>query len=471
MEKLSFPKGFIWGAATSAIQIEGSPTADGKGPSVWDSFCKEHPERIYQRESPEIACDHYKGFREDARLVKELGHNGYRLSISWPRLFPEGAGTFNAKGAAFYDELFDELLKNGIEPNVTLYHWDLPLALADKGGWENPETIEAFVNYAEKCFSLYGDRIKLWSTLNEPAWTTLNGYVTGLHPPCKTDYRAALQVSANFLSAHARVVQTFRALKLNGKIGIALNLSPVFPASQSFEDVEAAALADAVLNKWFSQPVLTGGFPKEATNLYNKEGLFPHFEDSDFSLLNRNDLVDFVGVNYYYPHYATSDAKETAFHLNITGDKNESCLFSIAGLFRFVKNPTGTYTEWAWEIAPEVLYQLLKSVHLQRPGLPIYVTENGIGRDETLENGTVDDQERINFVKLHLEAIYKAITEDVDVKGYYMWSLMDNFSWINGFKKRYGFLFVDRKTLKRYPKKSAYWYKKVAADNGLAAGQ
>ncbi|MBF0406614.1 MAG: beta-glucosidase [Candidatus Riflebacteria bacterium] len=467
MIKFLFPDNFIWGSATSALQIEGASDADGRGPSVWDSFCREHPEKIYQQATPEIACDHYRKYAEDVALIKQFGHNGYRMSISWPRIFPSGQKDFNNAGADFYSRLFDFLLQNGIEPNVTLYHWDLPQYLADNGGWENPATIDAFVNYSQKCFELYADRVKLWSTINEPAWTTLNGYVTALHPPCRTDYKAAVQVATNFLVAHARAANCFHSMNKPGKIGIALNMSPVYPATSTPEDIAAAELADSIFNAWFSEILLKGKFPQKASELYHKAGIFPNISDSDMNLFENGNLLDFIGVNYYYPHYATSEAAETSFHLNTSGNRNESCMFSIEGLFRFVKNPTGIYTDWAWEIKPEVLYDLLTKIHSLAPGLPVYITENGIGKNETLTDGTVQDDDRIEFVQSHLEAIHKAISAGINVRGYYMWSLLDNFSWINGFKKRYGFFFVDRDTMMRFPKKSAHWYRNVAQNNGF----
>jgi 6-phospho-beta-glucosidase len=465
--KYVFPKGFVWGSATAAIQIEGAAAVGGKGPSNWDVFCKEHPEKIFDGGSPAVACDHYHRFKEDVRLMKETGHTGYRMSIAWTRIFPEGHGRVNEEGVRFYRELFKELAATGIEPNVTLYHWDLPQTLALHGGWENKETIEHFVNYARTCFELFGEDVKLWSTLNEPGWTLLQGYVTGLHPPNKTNHKSAIQAAHNMLVAHARAVRVFHATVTGGQIGVVLNMSTIYPSTQAEADKKAATLADGVLNRWFIDPAIKGAYPADIWALYERCGLLPEHTPEELALF-KADTIDYIGVNYYYPHFASADAKESAYHLNTSGNKNEDCIFAIKDLFRFVKNPNGKFTDWGWEIDPEGLFHLLKRAEEYRPGIPVYITENGIGMNETLNaEGTVDDQARIDFVTEHLKVAHRAWKDGVNLKGYYMWALMDNFSWVNGFKKRYGLLFVDRKTQDRYVKKSGRWYKQVSANNGF----
>ncbi len=462
-----FPKDFIWGSATAAIQIEGAANLDGKGPSQWDVFCANNPQKIYEQATPAVACDHYHRFKEDVQLMKQTGHNGYRTSIAWTRIFPRGFGEVNEAGVKFYRELFSELLKNNIEPNVRLYHWDLPQELADRGGWENKETITHFENYARKCFELFGDQVKLWSTLNEPGWTTLQGYVSGLHPPCKTDHKAAIQVAHNFMVAHARVVKIYHSLNQKGKIGIVLNMSTIYPATQKEEDRKAAHTADGILNRWFIDPAILGKYPEDIWKLYSDCGYLPEHTKEELSLF-QEDTIDFVGVNYYYPHFASSDATESTYHLNTSGNKNEDCKFSIKNIFRFVKNPNGKFTDWGWEIFPEGLYDLLMRAQNYRPGIPVYITENGVGMNESLnDNNTVEDDGRIKFVREHLKVAHRALADGVNLKGYYMWALMDNFSWVNGYKKRYGFLFIDRKTQERSIKKSGYWYKQVSEECGF----
>lgn len=466
MSDLVFPAGFIWGSATAALQIEGATREDGRGESHWDVFCREHPERIFERETPDLACDHYHRWEEDVQLMRAFGHNGYRMSIAWPRILPEGRGRLNPKGIAFYDRLFDALLAAGIAPNVTLYHWDLPNALALQGGWENPETAHAFQEYAETCFKCFGDRVKQWSTFNEPGWSLLNGYVTALHPPLKHDYRAAILASWNLLRAHALAMECGHQWHADAQLGIVLNMSTVYPATDSAEDLRAATLADGLLNRWFIDPALRGSFPQDALELLDRCNLLPTMAEADLGRL-RQHPVDFIGVNYYYPHYASSQATETRFGINNSGNPEDDCHFSLEGLFKFVKNPKGRYTDWAWEIYPEGLYSLLMRAQDYRPGIPVYVTENGIGLKDEIVNGSIQDPTRIDFVREHLQVVHRAIQDGANVRGYYMWSLMDNFSWVNGYKKRYGFFHIDRNTMQRTPKQSASWYRDLAKSNVL----
>lgn len=467
---LAFPPGFMWGAATAALQIEGGTTADGRGPSMWDVFCRQHPERIFDGSTPDVACDHYRRFREDVRLVRELGHNAYRFSIAWPRLFPDGTGRLNPAGVAFYHELLDELAAAGITPHVTLYHWDLPQSLADRGGWENPATIDAFVAYADTCFHLYGDRIGWWATLNEPGWSTLNGYVTGLHPPCRRDLPAAIQVATHLVLANARAIEVFRRGGAPGRIGLVLNLSPIDAATDAPADVAAARLADGLLDRWFAEPAVTGQFPADIWNEFARRNVLPNLSVTDSTCIARHP-VDFLGVNYYYPRHAaaTTDARDD-FHLNVSGRRDEDCRFVLGDWFELVKNPRGRFTAWGWEIEPDGLRRVLLRAHQLRPGLDLFVTENGLGRQEELVDGTVDDRERIDFVSGHLAAVHQAIVAGANVRGYFMWSLLDNWSWLNGYRKRYGFIFVDRETLARHPKASARWFAEVAQTNQLARG-
>jgi 6-phospho-beta-glucosidase len=471
-----FPTGFVWGSATAAIQIEGASREGGKGPSQWDVFCEKNPEKIFEGEGPSRACDHYHRWKEDVQLMKATGHTGYRMSIAWTRILPTGTGAVNPEGVRFYRKLFEELHKNGIQPNVTLYHWDLPQVLAEQGGWENKETIDHFARYARLCFELFGDQVKLWSTLNEPGWTTLQSYVTGLHPPNKKDYKSAIQVATHYMIAHAAAVKEFRDWQqklihsdsMESQIGVVINMSTIYPQNpQDARDCEAAQLADGILNRWFFEAAMKGQFPEDIVSFYKKCNLQADLSEQEAQLI-KNQKIDFIGVNYYYPHFVSHEATESAYHLNTSGNKNDDCIFSIKDLFRFVKDQNGKFTDWGWQIYPEGLYDLLKRAQDLCPGIPVYITENGIGLQESLnQDSQVDDEGRIEFVKEHLKVAHRAWRDGVNLKGYYMWSLMDNFSWVNGFKKRYGFLFVDRKTLKRTIKKSAYWFKNVSEANGF----
>lgn len=451
----SFPSGFLWGAATAAIQIEGAADLDGKGRSVWDDFCRDHPDRIFEQATPEVACDHYHRWEEDIRWMQQIGLSSYRLSLSWPRLLPQGRGRPNPKGIEFYDRLLDGLVAAGIKPNVTLYHWDLPSAL---GSWEDPDTVEAYLEFALLAFQKFADRVDYWCTFNEPGWTILNGYVTELHPPAKHDLRAAVQCSHHMMRAHHLARSLYRG---PGKVGIAVNLSPIFPATDDPADQQAATTADGVLNRWFLDAVARGKYPEEIVKAYEKRGLLPASLDLPAAPL------DFLGVNYYYPHHAVASPAESFFHLNNSGKKDEACKFALAGCFALVADPQAEKTDWNWTIDPGALTTLLERLHADYPELPVMVTENGIGLPDQLIDGAVDDGPRIEFVTRHLRAIHAAIEHGCDVRGYYMWSLMDNFSWINGYKKRYGFLYVDRHTQERTPKKSAEWFAGVAARNGL----
>jgi 6-phospho-beta-glucosidase len=450
---MSFPEGFLWGTATSALQIEGAVREDGRGPSMWDVFCAEHPERIHGAATPEVACDHYRRFREDVAWMRELGHNAYRFSIAWPRVVPDGDGALNPLGLDFYERLVDSLLEAGITPCATLYHWDLPQPLAERGGWERRATLDAFVRYAEACFERLGDRVPLWATLNEPGWSTLHGYVTGLHPPARRDLGAAVRASHHLLVAHARAVLAGRAQGVAGALGIALNLSPIRPATASEADARAAATADAALNGWFSDAVLHGRHAPAALEAFERCGILPAFEPVDLdALAAAAPALGFLGINYYCPHHASADAPESRF--------------AVAGAFRFVRARGARHTDWAWEIDPAGLGELLDRLRAERSGLPLYVTENGLGRDERLLNGRLDDQPRIVFVRQHLEVVEAAIARGADVRGFFLWSLLDNFSWLNGYKKRYGLLHVEPGSLRRVPKTSALWYRGVAARNG-----
>lgn len=451
-----FPSDFLMGSATAALQIEGATEADGRGPSVWDQFCRQHPERVHERATPEIATDHYYRWSEDVAWMQRLGHSSYRFSIAWPRVVPNGRGAVNPKGLDFYERLVDALLAANIEPNITLYHWDLPLDLAQLGGWENPATVDAFGQFAQACFERLKDRVKLWASINEPAWTTLNGYLTGLHPPLVKDRKRALLAAHHLLCAHGQATSLHPC-------GIALNLSPVYPATESSEDREAARLADGVLNDWFLEAVVKGRYPDHLLGLYERLGIAPQSPHS----LGRVP-PSFLGVNYYYPHHASAGASQDEFHINNTGQAKVDCKFALEGCFRMVRNPRGQYTDWAWEIDPATLTTLLLQVAKKAPETPLYVTENGIGLPDRLEGGEVNDDQRIEFVRAHLLAIHRALSQGCPIRGYYMWSLLDNFSWINGYKKRYGFLYVDRTTQERTAKKSAHWFESVARTKVLS---
>jgi len=447
MSKITFPKDFVWGAATASYQIEGAVTQDGRGESIWDRF-SHTPGKVLNGDTGDVACDHYNRYKEDVQLMKELGLKGYRFSIAWPRIYPQGKGQVNQKGIDFYDSLVDELLKAGIEPAITLYHWDLPQTLQDMGGWDNRDVIDYFADYAFKMYDVLGDRVNKWITHNEPWVVAFVGNAFGEHAPGYKDYALAVRISHHLLLSHAKAVQAYRQSGSDGQIGITLNLTPVYPASDSPEDCEAAQFQDGFQNRWFLDPVFKGAYPEDILEFYQEKINAPVIQDGDMKLIADNS-IDFIGINYY-TRAVVKKGREAAFE-------------SIEHV-----HPEGTYTEMGWEVYPKGLYDLLVRIHRDYNSPDIYITENGAAfKDDKSVEGRVDDQDRLEYLRSHFEAAHKAIQDGVRLRGYYVWSLMDNFEWAFGYSKRFGIVYVDYETLKRTPKKSALWYRDVIADNGF----
>ena len=432
-----FPPGFRFGTSTASYQIEGAADEDGKGPSIWDTFA--HTEgRISDGSTGDVACDHYHRYGEDVALMKRLGTGGYRFSISWPRVQPDGRGAVNEKGIDFYDRLVDALLEAGQQPMATLYHWDLPQALEDDGGWLNRETVDRFAEYAAICGERLGDRVEHWIPVNEPNVVTLLGYGMGMHAPGRTLLFDSLSVAHHVLLAHGRAAIELRrtASRADVSIGCANNHAPMWPASDDPADVGATKLFDALWNGMFLEPMLLGRYPVDIHPLM--EGLI---EDGDLATIRQP--LDFYGVNYYNPMKvaAASEDHDVPFEYR-----------DVVGY------PT---TDFGWPVVPEALREWLITFRARyRAALPpIYITESGcaynMGPDE---NGVVDDQPRIDYLASHLEAVSQAIQRGVDIRGYYCWSLMDNFEWAEGFSQRFGLVHVDYETLERTPKKSFDWY-------------
>lgn len=448
MAKYLFPDGFLWGAATASYQIEGSPTADGKGESIWDRF-SHSPGRIWENDTGDIACDHYRRYREDVELMAALGLNTYRFSISWPRIFPAGGGQPNEKGLDFYRRLVDNLQQYGIKAAATLYHWDLPQALQDKGGWSNRDTARYFAEYGAHLFEKLDLPVDLWITLNEPWVIAYLGHAFGVHAPGDTDFGTALQVGHNLLLGHGLAVKAFREAKRGSEqIGITLNLAPIQPNSDAEADLEAARRSDGFMNRWFLDPLLKGSYPQDLVELFARRFQMPEQENGDFEIIA--EPIDFLGINNY-----------TRVLVESTGVADD-----------FMGNPVNPpdqeYTEMGWEVYPEGLYELLSRVHRDYGPLPLYVTENGAAFDDQLSaGGVVEDPRRASYLEGYLLACWKAIEEGVPLKGYYAWSLLDNFEWAFGYSKRFGLIYIDYPTQKRYLKKSAHWYKEVIARNGL----
>ncbi|AEM77729.1 GH1 family beta-glucosidase [Thermoanaerobacter wiegelii] len=444
---IKFPKEFVWGVATSSYQIEGAVNEDGRTPSIWDTFSKTEG-KTYNGHTGDVACDHYHRYKEDVEIMKEIGVKAYRFSIAWPRIFPE-EGKYNPKGMDFYKRLVDELLKRDITPAATIYHWDLPKWAYDKrGGWLNRDSVKWYVEYATKLFEELGDAIPLWITHNEPWCASILSYGIGEHAPGHKNYREALIAAHHILLSHGEAVKAFREMNIKGsKIGITLNLTPVYPASEKEEDKLAAQYADGFSNRWFLDPIFKGNYPEDMMELYSKIiGEFDFIKEGDLETISVP--IDFLGVNYYTRGIVKYDEESMLKAENVPGP--------------------GKRTEMGWEISPESLYDLLKRLDREYTKLPMYITENGAAfKDEVTEDGRVRDDERIEYIKEHLKAAAKFIEEGGNLKGYFVWSLMDNFEWVHGYSKRFGIVYVDYETQKRILKDSALWYKEVILSNSI----
>lgn len=436
-----FPPGFLFGTATAAYQIEGAHDADGKGPSIWDAFCRE-PGAISTGETGDVACDHYHRWREDVALMRGLGCNAYRLSISWPRVVPTGSGAVNEPGLAFYDRLVDELQRNGIRPFVTLYHWDLPQALQERGGWSAPETVAAFGRYADVVARRLGDRVGDWMTLNEPEVVAYAGHYVGVHAPGIRDFTTAVGVSHHLLLAHRAASDAIRAAHHDARVGIALNLSPCDPASDAPADAEAAARMDGYLNRWFLDPLFGRGYPEDMLALYR-----PYF-DRGRELEQYDGALDFLGVNYYARRIVRAG-----------GGPLRADRVDPAGAER---------TAIGWEVHPASFRKLLVRLHRDYAPRHMYVTENGAAYDDTVVDDRVDDPARVAFLGRHFEAAAAAIAEGVPLRGYFIWTLMDNFEWAHGTSKRFGIVHTDYATQRRRVKASGEWYRRLIATHRAA---
>lgn len=464
--KSKFPDDFLWGAATSAYQVEGAHNIDGKGVSVWDVFSHQQG-KTYQGTHGDVAVDHYHRVGEDIALMKELGMTSYRFSIAWTRIMPNGSGEINEKGIKHYSDMIDALIENGIEPMITLFHWDTPYALFEKGSFESEQVIDAFVEYSVACYQAFGDRVKLWTTFNEPIIYTLRCYLDARHPPEVCDPKRAIQVSHNLNVAHARSAQQFRRLVPDGKIGVVQVLQPHYPASDSEEDKVAADYAMQIHNEWFFSPSILGEYPQQLLELSQKQLGVPVIKPGEMDLI-KEMKADFVGINYYRREFCAENNSHTDFDRRYKDVKGQTDNFGIKGLFQYVRNPSGVYTDWHWEIAPQGLTDGLLWVKKRYGDIPLYITENGMGAiDKVEENGQIEDDERIDFLSRHVAATADAIEQGVNVKGYYPWSFIDLLSWLNGYEKQYGLVYVDRDNgYVRSKKKSFYWYQNVIKTNG-----
>jgi len=448
---MTFPNGFIWGAATSAYQIEGAAGDDGRGPSIWDEFCR-RPGAVRQGASGDIACDHYHRFRHDVALMQGLGLQAYRFSISWPRVLPCGMGAVNEAGLDFYDRLTDGLLASGITPYVTLYHWDYPLALHRFGGWLHPESSDWFARYAEVIADRLSDRVRHWITFNEPQIFVGFGYQDGTHAPGqKLELSKILTIGHNVLLAHGKAVQVVRSRsRSTPAIGYALSVSPVaVPATESEDDIQAARRAFfapsrplSINNSWWTDPVVLGHYPEDGLALFEKD--LPSMGKDDLRTICQP--LDFLGLNVYF------------------GETYRAGADGAPEVVPFA--PDHERTSFNWPVAPESLYWASK-FYAERYNLPLIISENGMAAHDTVSpDGAVHDPQRIDFLKRYLREVQRACAEGVDVCGYFVWSLLDNFEWAEGYCQRFGIVHVDYPAQQRTIKDSGLWYKKVIATNG-----
>jgi len=432
-----FPTDFSWGAATASYQIEGAVDEDGRGESVWDRFTAT-PGKVRGGDSGRVACDFYHRYRGDVTLMRELGLDAFRFSIAWPRIVPAGRGRVNARGLDFYDRLVDELLSRGIEPFATLFHWDTPQALENDGGWPARATAEAFVGYTEAVGARLGDRVKHWMTHNEPWVHAWIGHAWGEHAPGRTSEADAVAAAHHLLLSHGWAVEAIRAAVPDAQVGIALNLAHSYPASDSPEDEAAAWHVDGEGNRWFLDPIFRGSYPAD--------------------LLARNRLVE--------PFVCDGDLDAIAVPIDFLGVNNYFRFVVGAGTHgpRFVANPEAQHTDMGWEVHPEGLHRLLVRLAEDYAPPAIHVTENGAAfGDVRVHDGAVHDPERIAYLESYIDSVARAIADGAPVKGYFVWSFLDNFEWAHGFSKRFGLVYVDYPTLERVPKDSFYWYRDLIA--------
>ncbi len=471
---MSFPQEFLWGSASAAYQIEGGARADGKGESIWDNYSKV-PGNTFMDTNGDVAIDFYNKFEEDINLMKEMGLEAYRFSVSWPRIFPEGRGEVNQAGVDFYHKIIDMMLENNITPILTIYHWDLPQALQDLyGGWEDRQIIDDFTNYCELLYKEYGNKVKHWVSLNEQNIFIGLGYIQKLHPPKVNDYQRFLNVNHITSLANAKATKLFHEMVKDGMIGASFAYGPTYALSPDPSDVMAMENAQEIENYLWMDVYAKGKYPTIGLKLLENLGYTIDFKPGDKELL-ASAKPDFMGVNYYQTATFKSPSKITEVKQSgnavqtVHGEKVDNPVDSI---YARADNEYLKMTDWNWAIDPEGLRVALRRI-TSRYDLPVLISENGLGAYDTLtEDGKVHDDYRIDYLKQHIQAIELAIEDGCEVLGYCTWSFQDLFSWLNGYRKRYGFVYVDRdeeseKELKRYKKDSFYWYQEVIKNNGL----
>lgn len=463
MTFLTFPKGFFWGTASSGPQTEGRFEGDGKGENIWDYWYSKEPEKFFNHIGPDKASYNYQYYKEDVQLMKATGHNSFRTSIQWSRLIPEGVGAVNPKAVDFYNSFIDELIANGIEPFINLYHFDMPMTLQEKGGWLNRETVDAYVNFAKTCFELFGDRVKYWFTHNEPIVPVEGGYLYNFHYPNEVNMKHAVQVAFHEMLASSLAVKAYHESQ-DGKIGIILNLTPSYPRDENNpKDVKAAQIADAFFNRSFLDPAIKGEYPADLIALIKRLDMVPEHTSEDSQTIKEN-TIDLLGVNYYQPRRVKE--KENP------ADKDPQNLMPD-DFFDYYDMPNKKMNPYrGWEIYEKGIYDIMINIRDNYGNIPCYVSENGMGVEGEERyintNGQIEDDYRIDFIKDHLRYLHQAIKEGANCLGYHLWTCMDNWSWCNAYKNRYGLIAVDLdKKGKRTIKKSGYFFKELSDKNGF----
>ncbi|BCB87955.1 beta-glucosidase [Phytohabitans suffuscus] len=460
--RVAFPPDFLWGAATAAYQIEGGATEGGRTPSIWDTFSRTAG-KVKGGDTGDVACDHFHRSADDVKLMAGLGLKSYRFSLSWPRIQPDGRGPANEVGLDFYRRLVDDLLAHGIEPWVTLYHWDLPQALEDAGGWPVRDTAARFAEYAQIAHRALGDRVRHWTTLNEPWCSAFLGYGSGVHAPGRSDGADALRAAHHLMLGHGLAVQAMRADQPDHDLGITVNLYAISPQTDSPADADAARRIDGLANRIFLDPVLRGQYPADVVEDVREVTDFGHVRDGDLEIISTPLSV--LGINYYSRYVLSAPDGEPAepyWRAPSNWPGSETVRFGDRGL---------PVTDMNWEIDAPGLVEVLERVHREYPAIPIYITENGSAFVDEVVDGQVDDPERVAFFDAHLRACSDAIEAGVPLRGYFAWSLMDNFEWAWGYSKRFGMVYVDYDTQVRIPKTSARWYAEVIRQNGLGGSE
>lgn len=456
-----FPDTFWWGSASSAPQAEGASLQGGKAPTIWDHWFAIEPHRFHQQVGPADTSTFYQHFRDDIALMQEIGHNSFRTSISWARLLPEGQGEPNPEAVAFYDAMLDELLARGITPFINLFHFDMPMSMQEKGGWESREVVDAFAAFAATCFKFFGGKVKHWFTFNEPIVPVEGGYLYDFHYPNVVDFRRAATVAYHTMLAHAKAVQAYRAQGQDGQIGIILNLTPSYPRSQHPADLKAANIADLFFNRSFLDPAVKGEFPAELVALLREYDQLPACEPGDRALLAAGK-VDLLGVNYYQPRRVKARSHAV----------NPASPFMPEWFFDYYEMPGRKMNPHrGWEIYEKGIYDILINLRDHYGNIPCFISENGMGvegEEKFLgEQGQIQDDYRIAFIRDHLSWVHKGIGEGCQCLGYHLWTFVDNWSWSNAYKNRYGFVRLDLASGERRIKKSGEWFADVSRNGGF----